>query len=192
MPPLKPHHRRILDVGCGMGQTLVAANLAPAVMAYGIDSDAAAIEAGQRIALPNIRLSVGQAEALCFPNAFFDFVLCRLALPYMRVARALEEMHRVLKPGGELWLVLHSLGMYRQRVLECMKRREWQGLLACGPLAVNSLLFNTTGKQLTMKGRTETFQTSSGIRKALERARFVDSRVARKPFFVVEARKPAA
>jgi len=190
MPAFKPRHRCILDVGCGMGQTLIAASLPPDVMAHGVDPDAAAIEAGQRIAPPNVRLSVGQGEHLEFPDSFFDLVICRVALPYMYIARALDEMHRVLKPGGETWLVLHPLRMYQERVSDAMRRRALKGLLSCGWLGVNSLLFNTTGKQISTRGRTETFQTESGIRRALKRAGFECSRVEREPFFVAEARKP--
>ena len=192
MPPFKPHHGCILDVGCGMGQTLIAANLPPHVIAHGIDPDAAAIDAGRRIAPPNVRLSVGQGEHLEFPDSFFDLVICRVALPYMHIARALGEMHRVLKPGGETWLVLHPMRMYGERISDVMRRREFKGLLSCGWLGVNSFLFNLTGKQISTRGRTETFQTEAGIRQALTRAGLECSRIERKPFFVVEARKPAA
>ncbi len=189
MPAFKPHQRCILDVGCGMGQTLIAANLPLDVIAHGVDPDAAAIEAGRRIAPANVHLSVGQGEELQFPDSYFDQVICRVALPYMHIARALGEMHRVLKPGGEAWLVLHPLRMYRERVSDAVRRREVKGLLSCGWLGVNSLLFNTMGKQLTTRGRTETFQTEAGIRRALKRAGFECSRIEREPFFVADARK---
>jgi SAM-dependent methyltransferase len=191
MPVFKPHYRRILDVGCGMGQTLIAASLPPEVVAHGIDPDTSAIEAGQRIAPANVRLSVGQGERLQFPDSFFDLVICRVALPYMHIERALAEMHRVLTPGGDAWLVLHPMSMYRERVRECVRRRELRGLLSCGWLGANSLLFNTTGKQLTTNGRTESFQTEAGIRRALKRAGLECLRVQREPFFVAEARKPS-
>ena len=71
-----------------------------------------------------------------------------------------------------------------------MRRLAPKGLLSCGWLGVNSLLFNATGTQLTMRGRTETFQTEAGIRRALKKAGLECSRIEREPFFVAEARKP--
>ena len=174
-----------------MGQTLIAANLPLHVVAHGVDPDAMAVEAGQRIVPDNVRLSVGVGEDLHFPDNFFDFVISRVALPYMHIEQALREMHRVLKPGGETWLVLHPMRMYRERIWDAMRHRQFKGLLSCGWLGVNSLLFNTTGTQLTLRGRTETFQTEAGIRRALKRAGFECFHVEREPFFVVEARKPA-
>lgn len=191
MPAIDPRHRCILDVGCGMGQTLIAADLPADVVAHGIDPDAAAIEAGQRIAPPNVQLAVGQGEELHFPDNLFDLVICRVALPYMHIARALGEMHRVLKPGGDAWLVLHPMRMYRERLSGCVRRREVKGLLSCGWLGMNSALFNVTGKQLTTRGATETFQTEPGIRRALKRAGLECLRVEQEPFFVAEARKPS-
>ena len=189
MPPLKPHHKRILDIGCGMGQTLIAADLGPDVVAYGIDLDAEAIEAGRRLIPPNIPLAVGSGEKLEFPDGSFDFVICRVALPYMHIPRALAEMHRVLQPGGDVWLVLHPMEMYRARAMESLKRCHFKDVLFCGWIGVNSWLLNFTGEQLAAGNRTETFQTEGGIRKALARAGFEGIRIQRQPFFVAEAQK---
>jgi ubiquinone/menaquinone biosynthesis C-methylase UbiE len=190
-PPFQPHHKRILDVGCGMGQTLLAANLPRDVAGYGIDPDHFAIEAGQRIAPTNVYLSVGSGEDLKFEDVFFDLVISRVAVPYMNISRALGEMQRVLKPGGEVWLVLHPVSMLSDRVRDGLRRRDYRALLFCGWLGVNSLLFNTTGKQLRHRGQTETVQTEKGIRKALARAGFKTTKVEQGTFFIVEARKPA-
>jgi len=64
MPPILPKYKRILDVGCGMGQSLLAAHLPSDVEAYGVDCDMEAIEAGRRIAPPNIKLTCARGEEL--------------------------------------------------------------------------------------------------------------------------------
>ena len=191
MPPLKPHYRRVLDVGCGMGQTLFAANLPPEVVGYGVDPDASAIEAGRRVAPANVRLSVGQGESLEFADNFFDLVICRVALPYMHIARSLSEMHRVLKPGGETWLVLHPMSLHWERTRDAIRKGSIKGIAACAWIGMNSMFSNTLGVQLTVRGRTETFQTVGGIRRALVRAGFECTRIEHTPFFVAEARRPA-
>lgn len=55
-----------------------------------------------------IRLTEGDAENLPFTDRSFDTVVCTYALCSVRDdARAISEMHRVLRPGGRLILVDH-------------------------------------------------------------------------------------
>ncbi|HEY0264997.1 MAG TPA: class I SAM-dependent methyltransferase [Granulicella sp.] len=190
MPPSKLHYKRILDIGCGTGQTIITKNYPPEVEAYGIDPDAASIEAGKRIAPPNVHLTVGTGEKIPFPDLFFDQVICRVALPYMHIATALSEIHRVLTRGGEAWFLLHPEEMYAKRVSKDLKTRNGKDLLYCSFIYLNSFLANTAGKQLTIKNRTETFQTEPGIRRALKHAGFTSTTVTHEAFFVAECQKP--
>jgi ubiquinone/menaquinone biosynthesis C-methylase UbiE len=48
----------------------------------------------------------GNASAMPFRDAKFDFLLCRAAFKnFSEPKRALEEMHRVLKPGGQALII---------------------------------------------------------------------------------------
>ena len=48
----------------------------------------------------------GDAANMPFADAAFDFLLCRAAFKnFSRPVAALEEMHRVLKPGGEALII---------------------------------------------------------------------------------------
>jgi ubiquinone/menaquinone biosynthesis C-methylase UbiE len=97
----------ILDIACGTG--LVTFPAADAVgssgSVTGVDISAAMVahvtaEAARR-RLPNIAAARTEAEALDFPDARFDAVLCALGLMYVPdPRRALAEMRRVLRPGG--------------------------------------------------------------------------------------------
>lgn len=97
---------RVLDIACGTG--LVTFRAADAVGASGSvaatdisDEMIAAIaaEAGRRGVDGDFRRM--DAETLDYPDATFDRVLCSLGLMYVaEPARALEEMRRVLAPGG--------------------------------------------------------------------------------------------
>ena len=75
MPPILPKHKRILDVGCGMGQSLLAAQLPSDTEAYGVDCDIEAIEAGRRLAPPNIKFVCAGGENLPFEDKYFDLVI---------------------------------------------------------------------------------------------------------------------
>jgi ubiquinone/menaquinone biosynthesis C-methylase UbiE len=104
---------RVLDVACGTGLVSFAAARAVGVGGHvlGIDlSDrmvgAAELRAMER-KLSNCYFSRMDAETLALPDASFDVVLCALGLMYMPLPeRALQEMRRVLRPGGRISLAV--------------------------------------------------------------------------------------
>ncbi|MCA0757640.1 class I SAM-dependent methyltransferase [Paenibacillus sp. N4] len=52
----------------------------------------------------------GDAHQLPWGDAAFDMAVCRTALQYLDVGRALAEMHRILAPQGKLFLLVHGSG----------------------------------------------------------------------------------
>ena len=108
---------RILDVGCGCGDDLreLATLVTPNGCAVGIDSSQAMIdEARQRNAgceLP-LQFERGDAGHLRWPADYFD--ACRADRVFQHLPdpeRALNEMLRVLKPGGRALIVDRDWGM---------------------------------------------------------------------------------
>jgi len=100
----------VLDVGTGPG--LLARDMAQIVgesgRVDGIDSaDAMVALAGARCGeIPQIHISSGDAQKLTYPEASFDAVVCTQVLLYVpRVQTALNEMYRVLKPGGRAVII---------------------------------------------------------------------------------------
>lgn len=101
--------RRILDIGCGTGEVLndfVQYGAEPALLA-GIDLLEERIEAARR-RNPGIAFSVGNAEALPYPDGSFDlalqFTLLSSVLDPEARRRIAQEALRVLRPGGAvLW-----------------------------------------------------------------------------------------
>lgn len=101
---------RVLDVGCGPG--LLAEGAAAAVGAAGkvcgVDLSATMVELARRRCahLPWVEFEVADAVALPGPAERFDAVTCTQVLEYVPdVDRALDELRRVLRPGGRLALV---------------------------------------------------------------------------------------
>src|SRR5215212_5711249 len=117
LPNVSSQHRRVLDIGYGAGQTLLASNLPKTVFAVGVDLDHSALVYGRQQST-DIRFVCAEGEALPFPENSFDLVICRVALPYMHVSRAITEMSRVLTAEGELWLVLHPFSMTAKELSE--------------------------------------------------------------------------
>jgi ubiquinone/menaquinone biosynthesis C-methylase UbiE len=189
MPPVEPKHRRILDVGCGAGQTLIGCNLDAGVLRVGIDVDHAAVRLGKQFT-SKIHFVTGQGEALPFRNASFDLVICRVALPYMHVASALAEISRVTAPGGDVWLALHPLHMTARELGTNILRFQLKAALYRMWVLMNGMSFHAVGRQWHWPGnarRVETWQSESSMRRALESAGFDQVRVAREHHFVIRA-----
>ena len=193
MPAIGAHHRRILDVGCGAGQTLIASRLGRDVTAIGIDRDETALALGRRID-PRVRLVRASGESLPLPTGFFDLAISRVALPYMRNREALAEMARVLRPGGELWLALHPFSLAWGEFRACVAQRQWRAALLRLYGLANGAFSHLTGREFAapFSGRCHSFQTRARIVRTLESLGFEDIRVDQRSFFVVSATKGRA
>ena len=113
---------KVLDIGCGTGDDAreLAALVAPNGLAIGIDksksmiAEARIAEARRRAqgcSLP-VRFEVGEAEHLPWESDYFD--ACRADRVLQHLAgpdQALNEMVRVLRPGGHVLAVDRDWGM---------------------------------------------------------------------------------
>ena len=90
---------RALDVGCGTGHHL-AGLAARGFNVAGVDGSAAMLDEARR-ANPDVELLQSDVDALPFDDASFDLILCIEVLRYIPDPyRCIEEMARVLRPGG--------------------------------------------------------------------------------------------
>jgi ubiquinone/menaquinone biosynthesis C-methylase UbiE len=107
-PDFSPAGARVLDVGCGDAGVLVAFAEAGAVCS-GLEPDPRSLERGSVRADEHgvsLDLRSGVAEQLPFGDAAFDLVVLDNVLEHVRDRNAtLAEIHRVLRPGGLLYLV---------------------------------------------------------------------------------------
>ena len=100
---------RVVDVGCGAGiDSLIAAKkVGPEGRVIGVDMTPAMLEKARQAAgatgLANVEFREGYAEALPVADGWADAVISNGVLNLMPdKAAALQEMSRVLKPGGRL------------------------------------------------------------------------------------------
>lgn len=100
----------ILDVGCGTGINLLEASraLGPCRDLVGVDLSTGMLQAARRKAAAmgvNARFMRGDAEALELPEDTFDLSVCNSVFHWFPdPGRAVREMARVLRPGGQLLL----------------------------------------------------------------------------------------
>lgn len=103
---------RVLDVACGSGEPSIsmAIRLQGTGMVTGIDLAAAPLEVARlrarKLGLKNVEFRQGDVHALEFASRSFDRVTSRLGVMFFaNLHGALQEMHRVLRPGGRVALL---------------------------------------------------------------------------------------
>jgi SAM-dependent methyltransferase len=104
---------RLLDIGCGAGQTLALFESDGLELRVGVDIDLESLAFGYRVnGWENARVVLVRASAhsLPFADQSFSHVICRVGLNYMHQATALREMARVLELGGLLYVRVEGPG----------------------------------------------------------------------------------
>ena len=139
--------KRVLDVGCGPGNLLVALSADVPECLIGVDVDMTFLAFGrsqiqkrndQPFEVPTlIRAAL---PTLPFADATFDIVTCFLVMPHVPDdSVALTELARVLRPGGTLAISGHGFG-FPLRYLKRFRLKPLQMYLA-------SLIYKCTGKK---------------------------------------------
>jgi 2-polyprenyl-3-methyl-5-hydroxy-6-metoxy-1,4-benzoquinol methylase len=96
-----PKHYKILDAGCGFGDRMKAIREAGYEHVYGIDIDPHCV---QETEMPNV--SLGSITATNHDNESFDCVLVEAVFHHIsEYKQALDEIERILKPGGCLCII---------------------------------------------------------------------------------------
>jgi len=104
---------KILDAGCGNGRNL-SWFIKNEMEIYGIDKDASAINYLKAIfpEFKKVRFQAAEISALPFENNFFDHIISSAVLhfaeSYSQFNNMMEEMVRVLKPSGSLFIRMTS------------------------------------------------------------------------------------
>ena len=105
------HGKNILDVGCGLGTlSIKIAAMKTDALVYGIDLLESLMEQcrfNSKIeGVSNTKFVAASAYELPFQQGYFDSVICFFMLHHLEdVPRALQDIKRVLKPGGEVFAV---------------------------------------------------------------------------------------
>ena len=158
--------KRVLEVGVGLGTDFVRFARAGA-NATGIDLTEAAVEAVRdRLALEELEadLRIADAEQLPFSDGEFDLAYSWGVLHHTPdTAGALDELRRVLKPGGEAKVMLYSrrswvaFGLWGRYAL--IRLRPWDSLVD----VVAAHMESAGTKAYTAQELRELFSTFSSV-----------------------------
>jgi 2-polyprenyl-3-methyl-5-hydroxy-6-metoxy-1,4-benzoquinol methylase len=108
-----PKGVRVLDAGCGEG--ILVDEFAATLDIVGVDANYA-----------SDRVREGSVTALPFPDGSFDRALCLDVLEHLTYEdqpRAFAELHRVLRPGGELFVSVPNLAHLQSRIQFLLRGR---------------------------------------------------------------------
>ena len=191
LPKVSTESSAVLDIGCGAGQALIALNFSPETLRVGIDIDSEALVLGRQWD-DGLHLLRASANALPFSDQRFDTVFSRVAIPYTNVPVALSEIHRVMQPGGALWMSLHPYSMARKFFIAYLRRRDVKAAIHTIYASLNGLALATFGRVLQAPwspGHYESFQTAAAMTRMLRKLGFDDIKTTRGRFFVVTAKR---
>ncbi|MBU2564468.1 class I SAM-dependent methyltransferase [Patescibacteria group bacterium] len=107
-PALSKLKGRILEIGFGDGESLVYYSSDCGVFALEKSDKKIQTKKNSRVKYKNVKFFKGKAESLPFEDAFFDgvvvsFTLCSVS----SIDISMNEIVRVLKPGGKFILLEH-------------------------------------------------------------------------------------
>lgn len=127
---------KVLEIGCGLGTD--GAQFAEAGADYtGVDLTDAAVELARKrfelYGLPG-RFLTADAENLDFADGSFDLVYSHGVLHHTpETQKAINEVHRVLRPGGRAVVMVYHRDSYNYRVNISVLRRAGSRLLNWEP-----------------------------------------------------------
>jgi ubiquinone/menaquinone biosynthesis C-methylase UbiE len=126
--------KSVLDVGCGAGHSTAAVAHAGVAEVWGLDASPYLLQIAARN-YPQLPFVQGLAEQTNFPAGRFDGVsACFLfhEVPPRHAEHALDELARVLRPGGVLAILEPAREQFFGRPLQLIRAFGWRGLYFWG------------------------------------------------------------
>lgn len=145
--------KRFLEIGCGAGQDVLPFLERTNAFCVGIDIADSLGEVTKPIFSSDanarrVAFARTNGAKLPFADKSFDVVSCQVALPYMNNRQTIQEVARVLRPGGVFLLKIHAPAFYFGMVLGRLKTLN-PGQIAYPLICLaGSVWHSATGKQL--------------------------------------------
>lgn len=188
-----PNSQRVLDFGCGSGWVIAGSKIQGNPVVVGIDLCVDKLKEAKTHGCMGVVAADGLS--LPFASESFGVVIGHVSMPYMNTRRALQEVYRVLSPGGSMFLTFHSFRYVRKRGLRSLRERRWKDVAFMAYIALNGILNHLSFPQIELwrNGRMfETVNTRRGVLKTAESRGFTSISVEDygRTIFAVAASKP--
>jgi SAM-dependent methyltransferase len=154
---------RVLDIGCGTGQTTRdAARAASVGAALGVDVHEGMIARARELAdhehIPNLQFEVGDAQTYAFHAGAFDIAISRFGTMFFRNPEiAFRNIARAVRAGGRLAIMVwraHDLNEWALAIEQALGAEERKVAAALAPPAFSLAEPSTVQGILTTTGFT--------------------------------------
>jgi SAM-dependent methyltransferase len=146
-----PDSGHLLEIGCGDGDFLVTAQAA-GWRVTGVDYSAAACEKARQRLKPG-EVFCGELQSAGLAAEQFDLCVISDVIEHVRSPMDfLKEIHRVLKPGGALFIATPSIGSWSARLM----RQKWmefkaEHLVYFDPQTLQTALFKSSFREVIVE-----------------------------------------
>ncbi len=118
---------RILDFGCGVGETeIYLKDCLPNARIFGIDTSAESIKAANKLQLDNVLFFTSESLVLTFEDDYFDLIYSNGTFHHIKHKKHIaifEQLFRVLKTGGDLFIFENN--PYNPLIIRAMKNNPF-------------------------------------------------------------------
>jgi SAM-dependent methyltransferase len=148
----------VLDIGCGSGRQLDRMRAA-GLRALGVERSP---QAARECHHAGHRVIIARAEELPVRTGACGGVICKVVLPYTEERRVVQEIGRILNPGGIAVLVMHGLGY---SLLYLFRPVGWRHAVYALRTIVNTLVYRLSGHRLPGFIGDTIYQSTSRMRR---------------------------
>jgi len=189
-PEIRKEDKSILDIGCGIGQTFIASQIGREVSVVGVDIDLTPLKYGKQF-YHGISYINAEAGFLPFKNEIFDLVVSRGGLPYTNIPRCTQEIARVLKPGGRIWIALIPFSAQVKHLVRSIVSVRTKDIVFRSYVIINGVVLHFGGRVFSFPWtkKYESFQTKYGFRRILKTCGFKNIEMSTKRHFLITAVK---
>ena len=172
LPEVLESDECILDIGCGIGQSIVALGC-PGKTCIGLDIDEEAVKYGMEHYGENIQFLLSDASRIPVASNTVDLAFSRVSLPYTNIPKAVKEIKRVLKDGGRIWLTLHEKHIAMSYLRDSMKHRHIRRFVHVLYILANGYMFKCFKRVVPyLNGSYESWQDPKALVKLLNKHGF--------------------
>lgn len=163
LPDIRESDQRILDIGCGIGQSFIALACRDREC-IGLDIDEDALDYGRANYGDLVEFLHGDASKIPLNSDSIDLVFSRVALPYSNIPVALKEIRRCLKVGGRVWMTLHPKKMIRKDLSRAVRSGNLWNIIFNTYKMINGHLLGMLGLNIPfLNGNYESWQDEEGM-----------------------------
>jgi ubiquinone/menaquinone biosynthesis C-methylase UbiE len=190
LPEIRKEDKSILDVGCGIGQTFIASQIAKEAFVVGIDIDLTPLKFGKQF-YHGISYINAEAGFLPFKNEIFDLAVSRVTLPYTNIPRCIQEIARILKLGGRIWITLIPFSAQVKHLVRSIVSVRVKDIVFRLYVIINGVVLRFGGRVFSFpwKKKYESFQTKYASRRILKACGFKRVEISTRRHFLITAEK---